>query len=82
MPVNARHEAKTVGHHQTLPTDFDEPNRQLYKLPKQLDALVLQAYGFSPDDNLLEKLLALNLALAEKEENGEAVVGPWDPTRE
>ncbi|MEM6426018.1 MAG: hypothetical protein AAF728_12805 [Cyanobacteria bacterium P01_D01_bin.128] len=26
---------------------------------KELDALVLQAYGFSPDDDLLEKLLAL-----------------------
>ncbi len=59
---------------------FDEPASQLYKLHKQLDALVLQAYNFSPDDDLLEKLLALNLELAEKEKNGEAVVGPWDPT--
>jgi SAM-dependent methyltransferase len=61
---------------------FDEPASQLYKLHKELDALVLQAYGFSPDDDLLEKLLALNLELAEKEKNGEAVVGPWDPTKE
>jgi SAM-dependent methyltransferase len=60
---------------------FDEPASQLYKLHKELDALVLQAYGFSPDDDLLEKLLALNLELAEKEKNGEAVVGPWDPTK-
>ncbi len=59
---------------------FDEPASQLYKLHKQLDALVLQAYGFSPDDDLLEKLLTLNLELAEKEKNGEAIVGPWDPT--
>jgi SAM-dependent methyltransferase len=60
---------------------FNEPASQLYKLHKQLDALVLQAYGFSPDNDLLEKLLALNLELAEKEKNGEAVVGPWDPTQ-
>ena len=40
---------------------FDEPASQLYKLHKQLDALVLQAYGFSADDDLLEKLLTLNL---------------------
>jgi hypothetical protein len=50
------------------------------QLRKQVDVVVLQAYGFSPDDDLLEKLLALNLELAEKEKNGEAVVGPWDPT--
>ncbi|MEM8545705.1 MAG: hypothetical protein AAGF66_17125 [Cyanobacteria bacterium P01_H01_bin.119] len=49
---------------------------------KELDALVLQAYGFSPDDDLLEKLLALNLELAQKEKHGEPVVGPWDPTQE
>ena len=61
---------------------FDEPASQLYKLHKALDALVLQAYGFSPDDDLLEKLLALNLELAAKEKNGEAVIGPWDPTKE
>ena len=61
---------------------FHEPASQLYKLHKQLDALVLQAYDFSPDDDLLEKLLALNLELAAKEKAGEAVIGPWDPTQE
>ncbi|MEM1279284.1 MAG: DNA methyltransferase [Cyanobacteria bacterium P01_H01_bin.152] len=61
---------------------FDEPASQLYKLHKQLDALVLQAYGFRPDDDLLEKLLALNLDLAEKEKRGEPVVGPWDATKD
>ena len=61
---------------------FDEPASQLYKLHKQLDALVLQAYGFSPDDDLLEKLLALNLELADKEKRDEPVIGPWDPTKE
>jgi hypothetical protein len=70
-----------VGHHQTLQRLLPRTRRQLYKLHKQLDALVLQAYGFSPDDDLLEKLLALNLELAEKEKSGGAVVGPWDPTQ-
>ncbi len=60
---------------------FHEPASQLYKLHKQLDALVLQAYDFDPTDDLLEKLLALNLALAAKEKRGEPVVGPWDPTQ-
>ena len=60
---------------------FHEPASQLYKLHKQLDALVLQAYDFDPTDDLLEKLLALNLALAAKEKCGEPVVGPWDPTQ-
>jgi len=60
---------------------FNEPASQLYKLHKQLDALVLQAYGFSPNDDLLEKLLTLNLQLAAKEKTGKTVVGPWDPTQ-
>jgi hypothetical protein len=42
---------------------------------------VLQAYGFTPDDDLLEKLLTLNLELAAKEKRGEAIVGPWAPTQ-
>ena len=40
----------------------------------------MQAYSFNPDDDLLEKLLTLNLELAEKEKMGEAIVGPWAPT--
>ena len=40
---------------------FHEPTSQLYKLHAKLDAIVLQAYGFKPDDDLLEKLLTLNL---------------------
>ena len=60
---------------------FHEPASQLYKLHKQLDALVLQAYDFDPTDDLLEKLLALNLALAAKEQRGEPAIGPWDPTK-
>jgi hypothetical protein len=46
----------------------------------KLDDLTLKAYGFSPTDDLLEVLLALNLELAEKEQRGEgAIVGPWAP---
>jgi hypothetical protein len=60
---------------------FNEPASQLYKLHQHLDRLVLQAYNFSPDDDLLTKLLALNLELAAQEQAGQPVIGPWDPTR-
>jgi len=39
----------------------------------------MQAYGFNDSDDILEKLLTLNLELAEKEKRGEPVVGPWAP---
>ncbi|MEH2457369.1 DNA methyltransferase [Nostoc sp.] len=58
---------------------FDEPTSQLYKLHQQLDKLVMQAYGFSYNDDILEKLLESNLELAEKEKQGESVIGPWTP---
>jgi len=56
---------------------FDEPSSQLYKLHQQLDELVMEAYNFKDSDDILEKLLELNLELAEKEKQGETVVGPW-----
>jgi hypothetical protein len=43
--------------------------------PYRLDQTVLKAYGFKASDDILEKLLALNLELAEKEQQGEAIVG-------
>ncbi|WP_242058597.1 DNA methyltransferase [Microcoleus sp. FACHB-SPT15] len=43
---------------------FDEPSSQLYKLHAKLNQLVMQAYEFSPDDDILGRLLALNLELA------------------
>lgn len=58
---------------------FDEPASQLAKLHAALDALVLKAYGWSKNDNLLSNLLDLNLELAEREAASEAVVGPWAP---
>jgi hypothetical protein len=58
---------------------FHEPASQLAKLHKTLDGITLKAYGFSPTDDFLAVLLALNLELAEKEKGGEAVIGPWAP---
>ena len=58
---------------------FNESASQLAKLHKTLDDLVLEAYGFSKTDDLLEKLLSLNLEVAEKEKNGESAIGPWAP---
>lgn len=39
----------------------------------------MQAYSFDLSEDILEKLLELNLELAEKEKRGEAVVGAWAP---
>lgn len=58
---------------------FNEPSSQLHKLHAQLNDRVLAAYGFNPTDDLLEKLLTLNLELAEKEKRGEAIVGAKAP---
>ncbi len=43
---------------------FHEPASQLYKLHAKLDKLVMQIYGFSDSDDLLEKLLQLNQEIA------------------
>lgn len=59
---------------------FNEPTSQLYKLHQQLDHLVMQAYGFNSSDDILEKLLQLNLELAEKEQQGETIVGACVPS--
>jgi len=59
---------------------FHEPASQLYKLHQKLDTLTLQAYGFNPNDDLLEKLLTLNLELATQEQQGQPIIGPWDPS--
>jgi N-6 DNA Methylase len=58
---------------------FYEPASKLYQLHQQLDALVMQAYNFKPDDNILEKLLELNLELAAKEKRGETIIGAESP---
>ncbi|BBH39877.1 DNA modification methyltransferase related protein [Microcystis viridis NIES-102] len=58
---------------------FNEPSSQLYQIHQKLDKLVMEAYHFQADDDILEKLLTLNLELAEKEKRGETVIGPWSP---
>ena len=58
---------------------FHEPASKLYKLHQQLDKLVMKAYGFKADEDILAKLLELNLELAEKEKRGEKVIGAESP---
>jgi hypothetical protein len=43
-------------------------------------ALVLKAYRWGPKDTILVNLLDLNTGLAEKEKDGKASEGPWDPS--
>jgi hypothetical protein len=45
---------------------FHEPASKLYQLHQQLDKLVMQAYNFKSDDDILAKLLELNSELAEQ----------------
>jgi SAM-dependent methyltransferase len=71
-------EKKQWGITQLYNNFFTESSSQLYKLHQQLDKLAMESYEFNPDDDLLEKLLKLNLELAEKEERGEKIVGCWD----
>ena len=53
---------------------FYEPASKLNQLHQQLDKLVMQAYNFQADDDILSKLLELNLELAAKEKRGEKVI--------
>lgn len=46
---------------------FHERSTQLYKFHAKLDKLVMQLYGFSDSDDLLEKLLQLNQEIAAQE---------------
>ena len=59
---------------------FEEPTTQLFKLHAHLDRQVMQAYGFIDSDDILAKVLELNLEVAEKEKRREPVVGPCVPT--
>lgn len=58
---------------------FNEPSSKLYQLHQQLDNLVMDAYKFKPEDDILEKLLRLNQELAEKEKQGIKIIGPYSP---
>ena len=71
--------AKQWGITQLYNKFFAEPTSQLYKLHAKLDRQCNAAYGFTDSDDILAKLLELNLELAEKEKWGEPVVGPSVP---
>jgi len=58
---------------------FNEPTSQLYKLHEALDRQCNAAYGFTDSDDILAKLLELNLEVAEKEKQGQPIVGPAAP---
>jgi SAM-dependent methyltransferase len=58
-------------------TLFEEPSSNLYKLHAQLNQLVMKAYNFKKNDDILEKLLELNQQLAEQESLGQNIIGPW-----
>lgn len=60
---------------------YEEPTSKLSQLHRALDAQVLKAYEWSADEDLLSNLLDLNLELAEREAEGQEVVGPWDPNQ-
>ncbi len=51
----------------------------LHDLHKALDEAVLAAYGFDPDADILEQLLALNFEVADRIEAGEPVTAPGIP---
>ena len=57
---------------------YEEPASKLSKMHRALDNLVLKAYGWTGDEDLLSNLLDLNLELAEREDEGLAIVGPRD----
>jgi len=71
--------AKQWGITQLYNKFFNEPTSQLFKLHAKLDRQVIQAYGFTDSDNILDQLLALNLELAETEKQGQPIVGPTAP---
>jgi type II restriction/modification system DNA methylase subunit YeeA len=72
-------EKKQWGITQLYNAYFHEPASKLYQLHQQLDKLVMQAYNFKADDDILAKLLELNLELAAKEKRGEKVIGAESP---
>ncbi len=62
--------------YRTLEEPGDNPLRDLHAA---LDQAVLAAYGFDPDADLLEQLLALNFEVAAKIDAGEPVAAPGIP---
>ena len=60
-------EAKQWGITKLYNQFFHEPASELYRLHSRLDELAMEAYGFAPQDDILEKLLELNRELARRE---------------
>ena len=58
---------------------FDEPTSRLHKLHQELNELTMRAYNLNNTDDILEKLLEINLDLAERERSGLQIIGPYDP---
>ncbi|MGI0479559.1 DNA methyltransferase [Geminocystis sp. CENA526] len=46
---------------------FNEPSSKLYQLHQQLDKLVMKAYNFDENGDILEQLLNLNIAISKRE---------------
>ncbi|MDE2749306.1 MAG: N-6 DNA methylase [Chloroflexota bacterium] len=63
--------------YQSLEEPGDNPLRTLHAT---LDAAVLAVYGFDPDRDILEQLLALNFEVAARIEAGEQVTAPGIPS--
>ncbi|MDH6105054.1 class I SAM-dependent DNA methyltransferase, partial [Anabaenopsis tanganyikae CS-531] len=55
---------------------YNEPSSKLSKLHEQLDKLVIEAYKFTTENDILEKLLKLNQQLQDKENQNQKVIGP------
>ncbi|BAQ61411.1 type II restriction enzyme [Geminocystis sp. NIES-3708] len=62
-------ERKQWGITQLYNAFFHEPSSKLYQLHQQLDKLVMKAYNFDENDDLLTQILALNLAISDTENN-------------
>ncbi|MEG3938740.1 MULTISPECIES: hypothetical protein [unclassified Microcoleus] len=71
--------AKQWGITQLYNKFFEEPTSQLFKLHAKLDRECNAAYGFTDSDDILAKLLELNLELAETEKQGQPIVEPTAP---
>ena len=58
---------------------FHESASKLYQPHKELEKLVMKAYGFKVQNDILAKLLELNFELAAREKRGEMVIGAESP---
>jgi hypothetical protein len=59
---------------------LEKPGKnKIRDLHQELDAAVIDAYGFDPNQDLLDQLLHLNFEVYEKEQNQEPVIKPGLP---